>query len=336
VYPAQYYSPDPGLKNAFTHQFNLNVQHEFPKDLMVQVGYVGSQGDRLWDGNQANAAPYSAGGTAANAQARRPFLPQYYGGITRIANIGYSNYNSLQITARKRLSAGYTMQLAYTFAKSLDAGSTADADGGTEQNPASPIVGEYARSDFYQKQLLRVNGVWDLPKFTKLGLAQYVVGGWELSGIVNYSSGTPFSVTTGSAAPWLGAGRDIGSLRMNLTGTAAPCAGCGSRDNWTKAGYGYFATTAYSSPASTPGTFGNSGRNSLLGPSFFATDASLVKNFNFLPREGSKIQLRTDAFNLFNRAPFNNPTTSASSSAFGRITSAGNARQVQVALRLDF
>ena len=336
VYPAQYYSPDPGLKNAFTQQFNLNVQHEFPKDLMVQVGYVGSQGDRLWDGNQANAAPYSAGGTAANAQARRPFLPQYYGGITRIANIGYSNYNSLQITARKRLSAGYTMQLAYTFAKSLDAGSTADADGGTEQNPASPIVGEYARSDFYQKQLLRVNGVWDLPKFTKLGLAQYVVGGWELSGIVNYSSGTPFSVTTGSAAPWLGAGRDIGSLRMNLTGTAAPCAGCGSRDNWTKAGYGYFATTAYSSPASTPGTFGNSGRNSLLGPSFFATDASLVKNFNFLPREGSKIQLRTDAFNLFNRAPFNNPTTSASSSAFGRITSAGNARQVQVALRLDF
>src|SRR5205807_4353870 len=94
------------------------------------------------------------------AQANRPFLPQYYAGITRIANIGYSNYNSLQITARKRLSAGYTMQFAYTFAKSLDAGSVADADGGTEQNPANPIAPEYARSDFNQKQLLRVNGVW--------------------------------------------------------------------------------------------------------------------------------------------------------------------------------
>ena len=337
VYPAQYYAPDPHLKNAYIQQYNLNVQHEFPKDFMVQAGYVGSQGERLWDGNQANAAPYSAGGTAANAQARRPFLPQYYGGITRIATIGYSNYNSLQVTARKRLSAGYTMQVAYTFSKSLDAGSTADADGGSEQNPASPTVGEYARSDFYQKHLFRLNGVWNLPQFKNLGLLQHVIGGWELSGLMNFSSGTPFSVTTGSAAPWLGAGRDIGSLRMNLTGN--PCAGCGSRDNWTRAGYGYFATTAYSSPLNAPavyGTFGNSGRNSLIGPSFFATDASFVKNFAFLPREGSKVQFRADAFNLFNRVPFNNPTTSASSSAFGRITSAGNARQVQVALRLDF
>jgi hypothetical protein len=141
------------------------VQHEFPKDFMVQVGYVGSKGDRLWDGNQANAAPYSAGGTAANAQSRRPFLPQYYSGITRIANIGFSNYNSMQITARKRFSAGYTMQFAYTFAKSLDAGSVADADGGTEQDPANPIAPEYARSDFNQKHLLRVNGVWNLPQF---------------------------------------------------------------------------------------------------------------------------------------------------------------------------
>jgi Carboxypeptidase regulatory-like domain/TonB dependent receptor len=148
VFPAQYYAPDPNLKNSFIQQYNFNVQHEFPKDFMVQAAYVGSLGDRLWDGYQANAAPYSAGGSAANAQARRPFLPQYYGGITRVASIGYSNYNSLQVTARKRLSAGYTMQFAYTYAKSLDAGSYADADGATEQNPASPIAGEYARSDF--------------------------------------------------------------------------------------------------------------------------------------------------------------------------------------------
>ena len=338
VFPAQFYSPDPHIKNAYIQQFNFNVQHEFPKDFMVQAGYVGSLGDRLWDGNQANAAPYSAGGTAGNAQSRRPFLPQYYGGITRIANIGYSNYNSLQITARKRLSAGYTMQFAYTFAKSLDAGSTASADGGTEQNPASPIVGEYARSDFYQKQLLRINGVWDLPQFKNLGFMQYAAGGWELSGIVNYSSGTPFSVSTGSAAPWLGAGRDIGSLRLNLTGTA-PCAGCGSRDLWARTGHGYFNTAAYASPLVAPavyGTFGNSGRNSLIGPSYFDTDMSAVKNFPFLPRENSRVQFRADVFNLFNRTPFNNPTASSVSSAFGRITSAGNARQVQLALRVEF
>ncbi len=338
-FPAQFYAPDPHIKNAYIQQFNFNVQHEFPKDFMVQAGYVGSQGDRLWDGNQANAAPYSAGGTAANAQSRRPFLPQYYAGITRIANIGYSNYNSLQLTARKRLSAGYTMQFAYTYSKSLDAGSVADADGGTEQDPANPIKPEYARSDFNQKHLLRLNGVWDLPQLKNLGFMQYAAGGWELSGIMAYSSGTPFSVTTGSAAPWLGAGRDIGSLRLNSTGIA-PCAGCGSRRLWTTHGTGYFNQAAFASPLVAPavyGTFGNSGRNSLVGPSFFDTDISAVKNFPFLPRENSRVQFRADIFNLFNRAAFNNPATSlASSTTFGKITSAGNARQLQLALRLEF
>jgi len=340
-FPAQFYSPDPHLKNAFTQQYNVNVQHEFPKDFMVQVGYVGSKGDRLWDGNQANAGVYNPATettislAGSLAQANRPFLPQYYAGITSISNIGYSNYNSLQVTARKRLSAGYTMQLAYTFAKSLDAGSVADADGGTEQNPANPLVGEYGRSDFNQKQLLRVNGVWNLPQFKNLGLAQYAAGGWEVTGIVGYSSGTPFSVTTGSAAPWLGAGRDIGSLRLNVTGTN-PCTGCGSRDSWTSFGTGtYFNPAAFATPLGTLGTFGNSGRNLLVGPSTINADMSAVKNFP-LPRENAKVQFRADFFNLFNHAPFNNPTTSLSSSTFGKITSAGNPRQIQLALRLNF
>jgi hypothetical protein len=335
-FPAQYYTPDPHMKNAYVQQYNFNVQHEFPRDFMVQAGYVGSMGTRMWNGNQANAAPYSAGGNATNAQARRPFLPQYYAGILKIDDIGYSNYNSLQITARKRLSAGYTMQFAYTYAKSLDAGSTADVDGGTAQNPVNPLAPEYARSDFNQKHLLRLNGVWNLPQFKNLGIMQYALGGWGLTGIVSYSSGTPFSVTTGSAAPWLGAGRAIGALRLNTTGTA-PCTGCGSRASWRTGGY--FNQAAYASPLVAPavyGTFGNSGRNRNVGPSFFGADISAVKNFPLLKRENSRVQFRGDIFNLFNRAPLNNPVTSLSSSTFGKITSAGNSRQIQLALRLEF
>lgn len=344
-FPAQFYSPDPNIKNAYIQQFNFNVQHEFPRDFMVQAGYVGSKGDRLWDGNQANAGVFNpatettAALASKYAQQNRPFLPQYYAGITRIAAIGYSNYNSLQVTARKRLSAGYTMQFAYTYSKSLDAGSVPDADGGTEQDPLNPIKPEYARSDFNQKHLLRLNGVWDLPKFQNLGFMQHVVGRWELSGIMSYSSGTPFSVSTGASAPWLGGGRDMGALRLNRTGTA-PCASCGSRMSWTTHGTtGYFNSAAFSSPlppAGTLGTYGNSGRNGMVGPSFFNTDMSLVKNFPFLPREGSRIQFRADLFDVFNRAPFNNPTTSLASSVFGKITSAGNSRQVQLALRFEF
>ena len=345
-FPAQFYSPDPNLKNAFTQQYNFNVQHEFPKDYMVQVGYVGSSGDRLWDGYQANAGVFNPATETTTAlaskyaQANRPFLNQYYAGITRITNIGLSNYNSLQITGRKRFSAGYTMQFAYTFAKSLDAGSYADADGATEQNPFSPITGEYGRSDFNQKHLLHVNGVWELPKFKNLGLLRYGVGGWEISGIVNYSSGYPYSVTTGSAAPWLGAGRDVGSLRLNDVTGVNPCTGCGSHTSWTTFGTGtYFNTAAFTSPlppTGTLGTYGNSGRNTFTGPGYFDTDFSLVKNFPFLPRKESRVQFRADFFNLFNNVNFNSPTTSLSSPLFGKISSAQNARQIQLALRLNF
>ena len=155
---------------------------------------------------------------------------------------------------------------------------------------------------------------------------------------MNYSSGFPFSVSTGSAAPWLGAGRDIGAFRLNVTGVN-PCPGCGSKTSRTTQGAGYFNQTAFASPLLAPavyGTFGNSGRNNFVGPSYFDTDMSLVKNFPLLPREGSKVQFRADFFNLFNNVNFNNPTTSSSSSVFGKITSAKIARQIQIALRLDF
>jgi Carboxypeptidase regulatory-like domain/TonB dependent receptor len=330
VYPAEEFAPDPHIKNAFVQQFNLNVQHEFPKDFMVQAGYVGSLGDRLWYGHEVNYAPYAPGATAANAQSRRLFEPQYFADIARTSDIGYSNYNSLQVTARKRLSAGYTMQLAYTFSKSLDTGSYPDSDSTTLQDPSNPLTGEYARSDFNQKQLFRLNGVWDLPQFKNLGLMRYAIGGWELAGILNYSSGTPFSVNTGSEADWLGPSWDTGNLRLNQLHGA--CVGCGNRKQWTTTGY--FDPTAYVTPPY--GTFGNSGRNSLTGPAYFDTDMSFVKNFPFLKRAESKINFRADIFNLFNNVPLNNPANSNSSPVFGQITSAGNAREVQLALRLEF
>jgi Carboxypeptidase regulatory-like domain/TonB dependent receptor len=335
TYPTQAYSPDPNIKNAFVQQFNLNVQREFPKDYMVQVGYVGSLGNRLWYAHETNGAPYSAGGSAQNAQSRRPFENQYFAGITSTSDIGYSNYNSLQVALRKRFSAGYTMQMAYTLSKSLDTGSYADSDGTTDQDPSNLLTGEYARSDFNQTQLFRLNGVWYLPQFKSLGLLQYAVGGWEVSGIVDYSSGIPFSVTTGAAAPWIGTSKTLGNLRLNQTHSA--CAGCRNRTQWTQIGAagGYFYPTAYVTPPT--GTFGNSGRNSLVGPSYFDTDMSFAKNFPFLPREkNSRVQFRADFFNLFNNVPLNNPTTANASPVFGKITSAGTAREVQLALRFVF
>ena len=338
TFPSQFYSPDPKIKNAIVQQFNLNVQHEFPKDYMLQVAYVGSLGDRLWYTYEANGAPYVVGETLQNAaqlaQSYRHFENQYFAAVARTSGIGYSNYNSLQVAARKRFSAGYTMQMAYTFSKSLDTGSYSDSDGATYQDPDNLIRGEYARSDFNQTHLVRINGVWYLPDFKNLGRFQYGVGGWELSGIVNYSSGIPFSVNTGAAAPWIGPSKTLGALRLNTVQN--PCVGCGGRNRWANpatAG-GYFDPTAFVTPPI--GTFGTSGRNSFVGPAYFDTDISLMKNFPFLPREGSKIQFRADFFNVFNNVPMNNPINSNASPVFGKIISAGPAREVQLALRLEF
>jgi hypothetical protein len=143
------------------------------------------------------------------------------------------------------------------------------------QNPANPFMGEYGLSDFDQRQLLRLNWVWDLPALEKWNRARYVAGGWELAGIVNYSSGVPFSVTTGGQAPWLGTSGTLGNLRLDRIGN--PCAGCGSRNTWTNplASAGYFNPNAFATPPD--GQFGNSGRNSSIGPSYFDTDFSLAK-----------------------------------------------------------
>jgi hypothetical protein len=172
--------------------------------------------------------------------------------------------------------------------------------------------------------------VWNLPQLKDLGRLQYGLGGWELSGIVNYSSGIPFSLTTGAPAQWIGSRKTLGNLRLNQVHSA--CGGCGSRKQWTTTGY--FDPAAY--VMHPIGTFGSSGRNSLIGPSFFDTDMSLLKNFPFLHSKGSKVQFRADFFNLFNNVPLSDPTNTNTSPDFGQITSAGNAREIQLALRLEF
>jgi Carboxypeptidase regulatory-like domain/TonB dependent receptor len=332
-YPAQLFAPSPLLKNAYVQQYNWSVQHQFAEDFMLQVAFVGSHGDRLWYARDGNSAPWVPGATASNAQSRRPFENQFFAGIGVTYPDGSSNYNSLQVTARRRFSKSYTMQLAYTYSKSLDNGSSPTTDATTVQNPANPF-GEYGLSDFDQRHLFRLNGVWDLPRLSNWGVARHVVGGWELSGILNHSSGVPFSVTTGSSALWLGSSTLLGPLRLNTTGT--PCVGCGTRTQWTSSSVsgGYFDPTAFATPPD--GQFGNSGRNSFIGPSYFDTDLSLAKNFNPFRSEAFRIQFRADLFNLFNNVDFNNPVNTNSSSNFGKIISAGPARQIQFALRFDF
>jgi len=111
-------------------------------------------------------------------------------------------------------------------------------------------------------------------------------------------------VTTGGEAAWLGTSGTLGNLRLDRVGNS--CAGCGSRKTWTNplASGGYFNPNAFATPPD--GQFGNSGRNSLIGPSYFDTDIGFAKNFTALKSGGLRIQFRADMFNLFNNERWQN------------------------------
>jgi hypothetical protein len=152
------------------------------------------------------------------------------------------------------------------------------------------------------------------------GLTNAIVGGWELAGITYLRTGTPFSLTINATQPgWR-------ATRPNAIGVGALSRSDRSISRW-------FDPSAYSLP--TPFTYGNSARNSLFGPGDIVFDVSLLKNFSILERV--KAQLRGEFFNMPNHTNFLNPATNISvPSTVGRITSAGDPRQVQLGIKFLF
>ncbi len=329
VTPIEAFTPNPNLRDGYSQQFNLNLQHQFGADLVVQAGYVGQLGRKLSQLRDINAAVYGPGATAANAQQRRPYLPQYYSDIGQLNSDANSNYNSLQALAQKRFSHGYTVQVSYTYSKSIDNASLGIAGSTVLQNPNNYGEGERGLSDFDQRHLLRINGVWDIPFLQKHGWMTTAFGGWRISGIVNYSAGLPFTVVSGRDIALEGLGRNDGAQRPNVIGIGSLDTERSRTDQIAQ----YFNAAAFALPPT--GQYGNSGRTSLIGPGSFNTDIGLMKNFR-MPREFGSLQFRGEIFNVANYVNLSQPISNMNSPTFGKITGSGAARVVQFALRYDF
>lgn len=337
AYPIQAFSIDPTFRDANVQQFNLNVQRQIGADLIVQAGYVGRLARHLPIVSEVNAAVYGPGATSLNIQQRRPFFPQYYGSIADLHSDGNSNYHSLQANVQKRFSHGYTVQLAYTWSKSIDNGSLDNGEGSSVSNPYNYHQGERGVSDFDRRHIIVVNGVWDLP-FLKNGQNWYsrILGGWRLSGDAAHNSGAPFSVVVGRDVALYGPGRASGGERANLVGNPFLDTSRSRSDLIQQ----YFATAAFAAPPT--GQFGNSGRNILTGPGSVRTDLAVLKRFRPWKQERlGAIEFRAEAYNLLNFVNLGQPTNTMTSPAFGRITSTaggslGNPRLIQLGLRYDF
>jgi len=330
IYPTQSYSVSRDFRDGYIQQFNLNVQHQFGEHWVVQMGYYGRAGRKLSSNHEGNPAIFGPGATPANVQARRGFFPQFYSSIGLIQSDTNSSYHGYQLSVDKKFSRGYTAQLAYTFSRAIDERSRFSVDGAAGANPFNHRKGERGLSDFDQRHILAVNGVWEVPFLRKKGLMTTALGGWQLTGTVRVASGFAFNPINGSDVALAGTGRGSAAQVPNVVGNPNLDTGRVRNDLVLR----YFNTAAFARPAT--GTFGTSGRNNIIGPGFSQTDMAVLKRFQFPQERLGRVEFRTEIFNLFNQVNFLNPNNNLISPAFGRLLSARDARIVQVALRYDF
>lgn len=328
---AQFQTPLVAVSYAYdwkptqVQSWNFTLEHQLRPDLLLRAAYVASKGTYLAYNTDVNPAVYAAGATTATTNQRRSLYGLGFARITQDQAAGNSIYNSLQATVEKRFSHSFSVLANYTWSKSLDYNSgQTDLDGINIINPWN-VRAYRGLSSFNVAHGLVVSYLWRLPTFpNSQALVQHALGGWEVSGIWRWASGFPLSVSSSQDRALSGIGSDL----ADLVGNPFLDPNRARKDLIAR----YFNTSAFTLAAM--GTFGNSGRNILIGPGTFNVDLGTMKNFKI--RERFNVQFRVESFNLFNTPQFNNPSVSVTAPQFGQITGARAPRIIQLALKLRF
>lgn len=323
------------LRNGYIEDFNANVQQELPYGVVGSVGYYGSVGKHLrtpLNVNQPNAAGVRPFQTIALTSPISPGARISGVNITQVSSIGMSNYNAMWFTLRKAFRNGLNFSFNYNYSKSLDTGSQS---GTVLQDATRPYL-NYGPSDYDTANRIAFNAVYQLPFH-----GGRLVEGWQISGISQWQTGNPLNVTTTSTFTGTS-----GVLHPNLLHPVQYSLTRTSNNTvqWFNPAVCTAAATTAACTFQLPATgFGNLSRNALRGPGFADTDFSIEKNTTITER--LKLQLRADAFDIFNHASFGNPGTSATvgSTSFGVISSTrfatgdlGSSRQLQIIGKIIF
>jgi hypothetical protein len=313
-------SVDPFFAAPYVQQWNFNVQQEVAPGYVVTAGYIGSKGTRLPIRRELNPAVFRAGATLANTDARRLFAPEF-ASIISYENVINSSYHAFQLTLNKRFSSGFTVLASYNFSKSID-GMSLDVDGFNGQDTLN-MRPDKALSDFDVRHRFVSSFLWEIPG-PRQRAARWIAGGWQANGIFIGQAGRPFTVTNGQDRALSG----TGTQRPNLTGDPKLDTGR-SRDQLMA---GYFDPGKFVLPAL--GSYGNAGRNLLIGPGDWNLDFALFKKFPV--RERWQLQFRCELFNAFNHANLNNPRANLAAVRTGEIDTTSGPRIVQMGLRMTF
>ena len=331
---------DPNQRTATIHQYNVGVQYEMAPDLMLDVAYVGNQGRNLPGFRNLNQPAVIQNADGSQTAGTRPYPA--FGDIQWMENRVSSDYNSLQVGLEKRLSQGLTALVSYTWGRALTdapdhistSGGGAGIDTGTFREPQDSynLDAERGPAEFDITHRFVASYVWELPfgRGRRFGsdwnaATDFVLGGWQLSGIHVLQSGLALTATLGGSSVLnLGGER---RARPNLVGDPELPSSERTIQRW-------FNTDAFAAFSPAPQAFGNAGVGIMRGPGFANFDFTLAKDFRVGDRR--RFQFRSEIFNAFNRANFGPPNIQRESSGFGQILAASNARIVQFGLKFYF
>jgi carboxypeptidase family protein/TonB-dependent receptor-like protein len=316
----------PTFKVPHYANYNLSVQRQLLPSTTLEVAYVGNEARHLlgeFDFNQPTEAVREANPTA-DVNALRPYLG--YGYMHTRAPLFTNNYNSLQVSLQHRSSRGLTLGAAYTWSKDLTTNSN---DRGTSASNSYNFKQDYGPSSSNTPQILEVNYIYVLPFYKQqLGLVGHVLGGWEVSGVSSFVSGSSFSVTQ-TTDPFASVGPNgLGMIQDGDIGIrpdqVAPIRKTKTEQQW-------FSPTSFTSAV---GHFGSERVGSLLGPGLQNWDLASIKNLNL--GEHLRFQLRGEYFNAFNHTNFSGVDSVLSDTNFGQVTSAHVPRRIQIGAKLNF
>jgi hypothetical protein len=349
----------PQWKDPYMQQWSFQIQHLIGSKTMIDVGYFGSKGTHLIGayeleeippGRAINTlcatgtsttptTPCQVAGTAFTSSAAEAILDQIrplrgYRSITMITPQYNSNYNSMQAMFGHRFTGASQVNIAYTWSKNLTDNQT---DRSTAPQNSYDTHADYGRATLDRRHVLTANYIYDIPLFAKRHDAiGRTFGGWEISGLVTFQTGLPFTPATSS---WDPAG--LGLIPAAIAG-ARPNTLCDPNANAPHLFLQWYNTACYqSTPALNAGIVnvpGNGARGAIIGPPTKRFDFSLFKNIPIGSFEGSKsLQLRMEVFNVFNHTNFRGlASANVTSTLVGQISTVRDPRTIQIGAKLTF
>lgn len=321
----------PFMPTQYAMQWFFDVQRELPANTVFTLSYLGKGARHLVQIRNLNQPRTPGPGTV---KSRSPW--PFFGWVVLRDPLGNSSYQGLSAKVEKRYSQGLSLLATYTWSHSID--NVAEAltvAGGQELQDNYDARRNRGNSVFDTRHYFSSSIVYDLPFgrgrrwLNRAGPLDWLLGGWQLGGILLFQSGAPFT--------------PLVSTDISNTGTSNPTGGTSNQNHPNRVASGalpagersiqrWFDVGAFPIPQLY--TYGNSGRNVLNGPDFRNLDLKIAKNF--LIKENKRLEFRCELFNSSNTPHFANPASNVNLPTAGRITSAGAPRQIQFGLKFVF